>query len=87
MIDKLSMYCGLSIRHNFDSVEGIRNAVWVIFYQYSSITKNYNIIFVLKAPIYSVNGNEQKQTDLWMGTSNISYNILPDNVLDAIRSI
>lgn len=40
MIDKFALYYGLAIRRNFDSVEGMQDAIWATFYHYSSSTKN-----------------------------------------------
>lgn len=40
MIDKLSVYYGLAIRRNHDSVEKMRNAIWATYYHYSSTDEN-----------------------------------------------
>lgn len=40
MIDKLTVYYGLAIRRNHDSVEKMKNAIWATFYHYSSTDKN-----------------------------------------------
>lgn len=38
MIDKLTVYYGLAIRRNFDSVKKMRETILATFYHYSSTT-------------------------------------------------
>lgn len=40
MIDKLTVYYGLAIRRNCDSVENMSNAIWATFYHYCSTDEN-----------------------------------------------
>ena len=40
MIDKLTVYYGLAIRRNFDSIEGMYNAIWATYYHHSSTDSN-----------------------------------------------
>lgn len=40
LIDKLTVYYGLAIRRNCDSVENMRNAIWATYYHYCSTDKN-----------------------------------------------
>ncbi|XP_077257590.1 uncharacterized protein LOC143894826 [Temnothorax americanus] len=86
MIDKLSVYYGLAIRRNFDSVEGMRNAVWATFYHYSSTTIKPQHHLCPEGSdswcewqLAKANGSLDKYEQ--------SYNTLPDDVLNAIRPI
>lgn len=36
LVDKLSVYYGLTIRRNYNSVESMKQAIWATFYHYSS---------------------------------------------------
>jgi len=36
LVDKLSVYYGLAIRRNYNSVESMKQAIWATFYHYSS---------------------------------------------------
>jgi len=40
MIDKLTVYYGLAIRRNCESIEKMRDAIWATFYHYSSTDQN-----------------------------------------------
>jgi len=40
MIDKLTVYYGLAIRPNYDSVEKMKNAIWATYHHYSSTDEN-----------------------------------------------
>ncbi|VVC36969.1 Hypothetical protein CINCED_3A006359 [Cinara cedri] len=40
LIDKLTVYYGLAIRRHSDSVKSIKNAIWAMFFRYSSTDKN-----------------------------------------------
>jgi len=40
MIDKLTVYYGLAIRRNSDSVQKMKNDIWATYYHYSSNDKN-----------------------------------------------
>lgn len=40
VIDKLTVYYGLAIRRNSDSVEKMKNAIWATYYHYSSTDEN-----------------------------------------------
>ncbi|KYM95562.1 hypothetical protein ALC62_13786 [Cyphomyrmex costatus] len=40
LIDKLTVYYGLAIRRNCESIEKMRNAIWATFYHYSSTDQN-----------------------------------------------
>ena len=40
MIDKLTLYYGLAIRRNSDSVQKINDAIWATYFHYNSTDKN-----------------------------------------------
>ncbi|KYN28331.1 hypothetical protein ALC57_02256, partial [Trachymyrmex cornetzi] len=94
MIDKLlvaetyshTQYFGLAIRRNFHSVEEMRNAVWVTFYHYSS-TKNKPQHHLCPQGSDSWCEWQQAKANGSLDRYEQSYNTLPDDVLDAIRSI
>lgn len=86
MIDKLSIYYGLAIRRNFDSVERMRNAVWATFYHYSSTTD--------KAQHHLCPEGSESWCEWQRAKANKSldrykqsYQTLADDVLNAIRPI
>jgi len=86
MIDKLTVYYGLAIRRNFDSVEGMRDAVWATFYHYSS-TKDKPQHHLCPQASDSWCEWQQAKANGSLDTYEQSYNALPDEVLDAIRPI
>lgn len=86
LIDKLTVYYGLSIRRNYESAEKMKVDIWATFYHYSSTDKNPQ------------HGNCPKGPDSWCAwqrasaTNTLSsfkhdYNPLPDDVLTAIKPI
>ncbi|XP_025995087.2 uncharacterized protein LOC113004834 [Solenopsis invicta] len=86
MIDKLTVYYGLAIRRNFDSVEGMRDAVWATFYHYSS-TKDKPQHHLCPQASDSWCKWQQAKANGSLDRYEQSYNALPDEVLDAIRPI
>ncbi|XP_066583306.1 LOW QUALITY PROTEIN: uncharacterized protein [Prorops nasuta] len=88
MIDKLSVYYGLAIRRNCNSLDGMKDAIWATFYHYSSIAKNQE----------EQHSKYPKRADSWceyqrakasneLDSYQQSYTSLPADVLEAIRPI
>lgn len=85
-IDKLTVYYGLAIRRNCDSVEKMKDAVWTTYFHYSSTDKKPQ------------HGNCPEGPDFWCAwqrasaTNTLSsfkhdYTPLPDDVLTAMKPI
>lgn len=86
MIDKLTIYYGLAIRRNHDSVEKMKTAIWATYYHYSSTDKN---------PQHQ---NCPSGEDSWcewqkaaaaneLQSFKHSYTALPSDVLEAMKPI
>ena len=83
MIDKLTVYYGLAIRRNHDSVKKMKNAIWATFFHYSSTDEN---------------PQHEKCDESWcewkkaeaaktLQSFKHSYSALPDDVLQAIKPV
>ncbi|XP_039302928.1 uncharacterized protein LOC120357167 [Solenopsis invicta] len=86
MIDKLALYYGLAIRRNFDSVKKMRDAIWATFYHYSSSTKNPQHQLCPEGSDSWCEWQKSKANNT-LHEYKQSYKTLPDDVLNAIRSI
>lgn len=86
MIDKLSVYYGLAIRRNFDSVENMQNAIWATFHHYRSTAKNPHHELCPKG-VDSWCEWQQAKTNGTLRKYKQSFNTLPAEVLNAIRPI
>ena len=61
MIDKLTIYYGLAIRRNKNSVKDMYNEIWATYNHYSSTDKIQNITYVLKEPNLGASGKARRQ--------------------------
>lgn len=86
MIDKLTVYYGLAIRRNFDSVERMRDAVWATFYHYSS-TKDHPQHQLCPQGSTSWCEWQRANADASLGSYEQTYKPLSADVLNAIRPI
>ena len=86
MIDKLTVYYGLAIRRNHDSVEKMKNAIWSSYYHYSSTDKNPQH---QKCPSGKDSWCEWQKAAAAnkLNSFKHSYNALPNDVLEAIKPI
>lgn len=86
MIDRLTVYYGLAIRRNHDSVEKMRDAIWATYYHYSSTDKNpqhQNCPSGVDSWCEWQKAAAEKNLDSFKH----SYEALPDNVLQAMKPI
>lgn len=86
MIDKLSVYYGLAIRRNYDTVDGMYQAIWATFYHYSSTTENPQHQLCPEGADSWCEWQRAKGSDLLTNYKQ-TYKALPDNVLSAIKPI
>lgn len=70
MIDKLTVYYGLAIRRNFDSVKKMREAIWATFYHYSSTTGNPHHLCPEGSESWC-EWHQAKAKDRWTDTSKV----------------
>ncbi|KAG8234080.1 hypothetical protein J437_LFUL014540 [Ladona fulva] len=84
MIDKLTIYYGLTIRRNGESVDRMRDTIWATYYHYKS---NY---------VEPIHGKCPPGHDLWgswrkaegkLATHSHDYKSLPDYVLQVMKPI
>nr|XP_012143883.1 PREDICTED: uncharacterized protein LOC105662864 [Megachile rotundata] len=86
LIDKLTIYYGLAIRRNSDSVENMKNAIWATYFHYTSTDKN---------PQHNKCPNSPDSWCTWQRASTMNtlssfkhdYNPLPNDVSVAIKPI
>lgn len=86
MIDKLTVYYGLAIRRNHDSVEKMKNAIWATYEHYSSTDENPQHS---KCPSGADSWCEWQRAAASNSLKDFkhSYQALPDNVLSAMKPI
>jgi len=86
MIDKLTVYYGLAIRRNHDSLEKMKNAIWATYYHYSSTDKNPQHE---KCPSGADSWCEWQRAaaENQLQSFKHSYSALPTDVLNAIKPI
>lgn len=84
MIDKLTVYYGLAIRRNHNSVEKMKNAIWATYYHYSSTDENPQHE---KCPSGKDSWCEWQKAANALQSFKHSYTALPTVVLKAIKPI
>ncbi|KAL7292643.1 hypothetical protein TKK_0013770 [Trichogramma kaykai] len=86
MIDKLTVYHGLTIRRNHESVEKMKNAIWGTYHHYSSTDKNPSHE---KCPDGENSWCEWQRASAEGNSKNFkhSFTALPNEVSEAIRPI
>ena len=86
MIDKLTVYYGLAIRRNHESVEKMNTAIWATYFHYSSTDANPQHH---KCPKGESSWCEWQKANATgdLSTFKHSYTALPDNVLQAMKPI
>ncbi|XP_070159831.1 LOW QUALITY PROTEIN: uncharacterized protein [Polyergus mexicanus] len=88
MIDKLSVYYGLAIRRNYDSVEKMRDAIWATFHHYSSTTKDPQHQLCPEGPNFkSWCEWQQAKANGTLNRYEQSFKTLSEEVLNAIHPI
>lgn len=86
VIDNLSRYYGAAIRHNCNSLEGMKNAIWATFYHQQSTDDNPQHD---KCPSGENSWCPYKKALATTGVENFIHNYtpLPEDVLQAIKLI
>ncbi|CAH0551117.1 unnamed protein product [Brassicogethes aeneus] len=86
MIDKLTVYYGLAIRRNHDSVEKMKNAIWATYYHYSSTDENPQHEKCRSGEDSWCEWQKAAAADA-LGSFKHSYTALPTDILEAMRPI
>jgi len=84
MIDKLTVYYGLAIRRNCNSVHDMKEAIWATFYHYSSSDENPQHE---KCPAGKESWCTYQRAQANNESFNHDYKPLPKNVLGAMKPI
>ncbi|XP_044592130.1 uncharacterized protein LOC123270228 [Cotesia glomerata] len=86
VIDNLSRYYGAAIRHNCDSLEGMKNAVWAMFYHQQS-TDDYPQHHKCMSGENSWCSYQKALATTGVENFNHDYTPLPQDVIEAIKPI
>ncbi|GAB0086469.1 LOC108005992 [Sergentomyia squamirostris] len=85
-IDKLTIYYGLAIRRNCNSVQAMKDAIWATYYHYSSTDKNPQHEKCPNGPESWCSWQRAFSADT-LSTFKHDYDPLPDDVLKAIKPL
>ncbi|CAH2086841.1 unnamed protein product [Euphydryas editha] len=86
LIDKLTVYYGLAIRRNCESVEKMKDAIWATYYHYSSTDKKPQHDKCPKGPDSWCAWQRASATNT-LSSFKHEYTPLPDEVLIAMKPI
>lgn len=84
MIDKLTIFYGLAIRRNCDSVYNMKKAIWATFFHYSSTDKNPQHD---NCPTGADSWCKYQKAKATSGLEKFKHEPLPEDVLAAIKPI